>query len=108
MYESEIVNSEDEQVFFAVWYVRIRDRKYTNSPYDGILKIEKILTTNEEVTHGLDSELIDHITANILNERNPVCWGSDSRWANHLYPVYLTERFVKSLFIGSNYFLNIF
>lgn len=108
MYESEIVNSEDEQVFFAVWYVRIRDRQYTKSPYEGILKIEKILTTNEEADHGLDSELIDYITANVLNERNPVCWGTDSRWANHLYPVYLTEKYVKSLFIGSNYFLNIF
>jgi hypothetical protein len=56
----------------------------------------------------LDSELLDYITANVLNERNPVCWGSDARWANHLYPVYLTEKYVKSLFIGSNYFLNIF
>jgi len=108
MYESEIVNSEDEKVNFAIWYVRIRDKKYTNSPYEGILKIEKILTTAEEINNGLDSELIDYITANIINERNPVCWGSDTRWANHLYPVYLTEKFVKSRFISSNYFLNIF
>lgn len=108
MYESDIVNSKDEQVFFAVWYVRIREKKYSNSPYDGILKIEKILTTEKEMNEGIDSELVDLITANIINERNPVCWGTDSRWANHLYPVYLTERYVKSLFVGSNYFLNVF
>lgn len=108
MYESQIVNSEDEQVFFAIWYLRIRDKKYTNNPYEGILKIEKILSTDSEINNGIDSELVDYVTANIINERNPVCWGSDARWANHLYPVYLTEKYLKSQFIGSNYFLNMF
>lgn len=93
---------------FAAWYVRIRDKKYSYSPFDGILKLEKILVEDSEQENGLDSEFIDYITANIINERNPVCYGADSRWANHLYPVYLTELYIKSKYLSSEYFLNLF
>jgi predicted nuclease of restriction endonuclease-like (RecB) superfamily len=41
-------------------------------------------------------------------ERNPVCYGSDMRWANHLYPVYLTERYVKSHYLSTESFLHLF
>ena len=84
---------------YSVWYVRIRDSKHTESPFAGIVKIEKILITENENEYGLESDLVDVITANIINERNPVCYGKDSRWANHLYPVYLTELFF--LFVSS-------
>jgi hypothetical protein len=100
---------ENQNVFgdiqFAVWYVRIRDRKHTRSPFDGILKIEKILTSPDEM---IDSELIDFLTAHIINERMPTCYGSDLRWANHLYPIYLTESFVKSKYLSTESFLNLF
>jgi hypothetical protein len=33
------------------------------------------LITDEEIENGLDSQEIDLITANIINERNPVCYG---------------------------------
>lgn len=96
------------EVKFAVWYVRIRERKYTNSPFSGVLKIEKILITDLEKEKGLDSAEVDLITANIIRERNPVCYGTDSRWANHLYPVYLTEAFIKSKYLSDIYFLHLF
>ena len=86
-------------VKFAVWYVRIRDKKQTRTPFDGVVKVEKILMPEEEET-GLDSETIDLISANIINERNPTCYGTDRRWANHLYPVYLTETFIKSRYMS--------
>ena len=54
------------------------------------------------------SDTIDLISANILNERNPTCYGTDKRWANHLYPVYLTETFVKSNYINATTFLHLF
>ena len=28
----------------------------------------------------LDTEEVDLISANIINERNPVCYGEDNRW----------------------------
>ena len=93
---------------YAVWYVRIRDKKYTLNTFDGILKIEKILTTEEQMENGLDTEEVDLITANIINERNPVCYGADNRWANHLYPVYVTECYAKSKYMSTTMFMNLF
>lgn len=95
-------------VQFAVWYLRIRDQKKTRTPFDGILKVEKILVTDEEVNSGVESALIDMISAYIINERNPVCYGSDLRWANHIYPIYLTESFVKSKYLSKESFLHLF
>ena len=103
-YKSERVGN----VYFAVWYVRIREPQHTFSPFSGIVKVEKILITEEEIENGLDSAEIDTITANIINERNPVCYGKDARWANHLYPVYLTESFIKSKYLSDLNFLNLF
>ena len=57
---------------------------------------------------GLDTEEVDLITANIINERNPVCYGADQRWANHLYPVYVTESYAKSKYMSATMFMNIF
>ena len=95
-------------VTFAIWYVRIRDRKHTDTPYSGIVKVEKMLMTGHEAEYGLSTDEIDNISANIINERNPVCYGSDARWANHLYPVYMTECYCKSRFTSDYYFLNLF
>jgi hypothetical protein len=95
-------------VYFAVWFVRIRDQKYTNNAFDGVVKVEKILVTDEQIKNGLETEEVDVITANIINERNPVCYGVDKRWANHLYPVYITESYVKSKYLGESMFLNLF
>lgn len=95
-------------MYFAVWFVRIRDRKYTDNAFDGVLKIEKILVNDTEIENGLDSMEVDLITANIINERNPVCYGADKRWANHLYPVYVTESYLKSKYLGDSMFLNLF
>ena len=103
-YKSEMVGN----VYFAIWYVRIREKKHSASPFAGVLKIEKILITDDEIENGLDSQEVDLITANIINERNPVCYGKDDRWANHLYPIYITETFIKSKYLSDINFLNIF
>jgi hypothetical protein len=104
MYQSDRVGN----VNFAIWYVRIRDIIHTESRFSSVLKIEKILITDDENENGLDSSEVDMITANIINERNPVCYGKDSRWANHLYPVYLTESFIKSKYLSDINFINLF
>ncbi len=101
MYETERIQG----VKFAVWYLRIRK---TVSPFDGILKIEKILVWENEEIDGLDSDEIDLISANIINERNPVCYGQDNRWAKHLYPIFLTEKYIKSKYLSDYHFINLF
>lgn len=93
---------------FAIWYIRLRDKKQTRTPFDGILKVEKILVTEEEKECGIDTQLVDTLSAYLINERNPVCYGSDLRWANHIYPVYLTESYVKSRYLSTESFLHLF
>jgi hypothetical protein len=95
-------------VLFSIWYVRIREAKHTGSPFAGILKLEKVLVTEEEMENGLDTQEVDLISANIINERNPVCYGKDQRWANHLYPIYLTETYIKSHYLSDLHFINLF
>ena len=95
---------------FAVWYIRLRDKSSTKTPFDGIVKVEKMLVNRDELNdeRGMDSELVDLLSAYIINERNPVCYGMDSRWANHIYPVFATEQFVKSKYLGTECFLHLF
>ena len=94
-------------VQFGVWYIRLRDKRRTQTPFDGVVKVEKIMM-DEEIEKGIDSDVIDLISANIINERNPTCYGTDRRWANHLYPVFLTESYVKSKYISTEMFLHLF
>ena len=94
---------------FAVWYIRLREGKHTRSAFDGIVKVEKLLTTHDELTCGhMASYEIDTLSAYILNERYPACYGSDSRWASHIYPVYLTEQYIKSKYLSTESFLHLF
>lgn len=97
-----------EDIVFGVWYIRVRDKRRTQTPFDGVVKVEKIMMDEEIQAGGIDSDVIDLISANILNERNPTCYGTDRRWANHLYPVFLTESYVKSKYISTEMFLHLF
>ncbi len=93
---------------FAVWYIRIRPIEKTRTAFDGVVKVEKILVQDREIERGMDSDDVDTISANIINERIPVCYGSDLRWANHLYPIYLTESYLKSRYLSTDAFLHLF
>lgn len=104
MYQSEHTGQEK----FAVWYVRIRSDDHCHSPFDGVVKVEKILIKDSEQESGLNTDEVNMISANIINERNPVCYGKDNRWANHIYPIYLTETFVKSQYVSNTFILNVF
>jgi hypothetical protein len=98
---------------FAVWYIRLRKfPEETKTPFDGVIKVAKIMVTDHETRRGrgfgLDSGDVDTISASLTNERCPSCYGSDLRYANHLYPVYLTESYIKSLYLSSDVFLSLF
>lgn len=103
MYQTERVDGK-----FAVWYVRLRSARKSRGPFDGVVKVEKILVSDAENERGLETSEVDNISAWLMNERNPVCYGKDDRWANHLYPVYLTETFIKSRYKGTAHFINLF
>ena len=52
--------------------------------------------------------MIDEISRAVLLERNVTCYGNDKRWANHIYPIYLTEMLLKTTFVSDSFFMNIF
>lgn len=106
-FKSERSGISEKPVLIAAWYIRIRDTKRTLSPFDGVIKAERILISDSEIENGLDSEEVDLISANLINERNPTCYGADQRWANHLYPIYLTELCVKNNRVSDHVIMNI-
>lgn len=90
---------------FSVWYLRLRR---STSPFDGVVKVEKVLVTEKQESEGLNSDEIDHISANLMNERHPVCYGDDERWSKHLYPIFLTEKYIKSQNLSDIHFTSLF
>ncbi|MCM1502048.1 MAG: hypothetical protein NC115_05205 [Bacteroidales bacterium] len=99
-YPSDITKQE-----YAVWYLRLRKDYPRETNYSDVIKCEMLIPAEGGC---LDTDLVDVISANLINEAYPVCYGKDTRWANHLYPVYLTETFCKSNYIDSNIFINLF
>ena len=93
---------------FAIWYIRLRSKEQTKTLFDGVIKVEKMLVTDNERKNGLESSIVDDISATLINERIPTCYGSDLRYANHLYPIYLTESYVKSTYLSNEMFINLF
>ena len=71
--------------------------------YADIIKVEMFM----EGDQLKQSHVIDSISAHFINEAYPVCYGKDARWANHLYPIYITETFCKSNFIDEKLIIKI-
>lgn len=91
---------------FAVWYLRLRkENNFRETHFSDVVKCEMIMFDPSE---PIKSSTIDAISANLIREAYPVCFGSDVRWGNHIYPVYLTESYCKSQYIDSNIFLSLF
>lgn len=85
-----------EGKIYCVWYIRLRDTINRPNRYADIIKVEMIMKEGEKIKQ---TSLVNSISAHLINEAYPVCYGNDARWANHLYPVYVTERYCKSMFI---------
>lgn len=97
--------TEQCQAEFAIWYLRLRNSDFRETHFSDVVKCEMLIPTEGGV---IDSDNIDVICANLIREAYPVCYGADSRWANHLYPVFLTEKYCKSNYIDNNIILNLF
>ena len=93
---------------YAVWYLRIRERRHVDKPLSGIIKIERLLLSDEDLEFGLSTDAVNNISASLLGEKYVTPYGKDERWPNHLYPVYLAERFQKSRLLGEMQFLRLF
>ena len=81
---------------YCMWYLRLRETPNAATRYSDVVKVEIVLTNSKCVS----SSHINLISTHLINEAYPVCFGKDSRWANHLYPVYVTESYCKSKYIN--------
>lgn len=97
--------SDANGIQYAVWYLRLRASDFRETNFSDVVKCEMVIINEDD---QIDTDLIDTISANLIKEAYPVCFGNDTRWANHLYPVYLTESFCKSKYFNSNIILNLF
>lgn len=96
---STVLKPHDEDSI-GMWYLRIRNPQMMANPLEGIVKLECYAVEPEDKEEGLDSERVDIISAHILRERNVTPFNSDSRWATHLYPIYLAETYIKASFMS--------
>lgn len=90
---------------FAVWYLRLRKTEFRETNFSDVVKCEMMLTNAGDV---IETDIINTISANLIREAYPTCYGNDNRWGNHIYPVYLTEHFCKSNYISQEILLNLF
>ena len=90
---------------FAVWYLRLRKTEFRETNFSDVIKCEMMLSQPGSV---IETDLVDIISANLIREAYPTCHGKDSRWGNHLYPIFLTESFCKANYIGQELLLNLF
>lgn len=84
-------NNEGRIVF---WYVRIRPQKGLDYPLMGVVKVEMPNPKREPV----DSQLVNRISSWLVAERTVTPYGRDPRWHAHLYPMYVAEQVIGSLF----------
>jgi hypothetical protein len=94
----------DNGVEYCFWYLRIRPREHLSFPFAGIVKMEKVLLSQDEKENGLTGDAIDTLSQWMLLETSVAPYGQDFRWASHIYPVFLTEVFQKSKFAPDFHF----
>ena len=81
---------------YCMWYLRLRDTPNAATRYSDVVKVELVVVGGKTIS----SQQVNSISTHLINEAYPVCFGKDSRWANHLYPVYVTESYCKSKYIN--------
>lgn len=92
----------------GMWYLRIRAPKMMSNPLEGIIKAECYAIEPEDIESGFDSERINIISGFLLRERNVTPYNLDLRWASHIYPIYLAEKYLKSSFMSDVCFRALF
>lgn len=80
----------------AVWYLRLRLRRYMDYPLMGVIKVELPVLGAEPPS----SELVTKLSNALLAERTVTPHGMDRRWHAHLYPIFQAERCVKNAFVS--------
>ena len=84
----------------GAWYLRLRTPTRNKNAFttEGVVKLEVFPDHATGPQPVLDTDRCNLISSNVLALRHPATPWTDARWASHLYPIYLTEQYVKSRF----------
>jgi hypothetical protein len=99
-----ICPDKNEATTHGWWYLRLRPREKMYSPLQGIVKIEVFATTEDKDNDGIAEARADTISSYVLQERNVTPYNADTRWASHIYPIYLAETYLRSSFLSHERF----
>ena len=91
---------EHRNLVIGAWYLRLHSTRSHPSlaATDGVVKLEVFPDDTAGSKTMLDTDRCNLISKNVLALRHPATPWNDSRWASHLYPVHLTERYIKTQF----------
>ncbi len=94
--------------YYAYWYLRIQPAERMSTPFAGIIRIEKaLIDATEKTDKQISSDTVDYISRYLLEERHANPYGSDFRWASHLYPIYESERIQKEKYLSDHFFYSL-
>lgn len=84
----------------GAWYMRLHStRAHTSlAATDGVVKIEVFPEAATGAEPVLDTNRCNLISKNVLALRHPTTPWTDPRWASHLYPIHVTENYIKTRF----------
>ncbi len=84
----------------ASWYLRLYSPNQIASlgHPSGVVKVEVFPEQPAGPSPKVATARCERISQHLLALRAPTTPSTDSRWASHLYPVHLTERYIKSRF----------
>ena len=85
-------------VSIGSWYLRLHPARRVASIGDGVVKLEVFPEHTPSSKVSLSSSRCQRLSRDVLALRHPATPKTDPRWASHLYPVYMTERYLKLRF----------
>lgn len=97
-YRTPAQKIEHRNLLIGTWYLRLHRAEYLASPEKGVVKIEIFPDDRMNDKSYLRSSVCDNYSRHILALRHPTTPSTDGRWASHLYPIHVTERFAKTQF----------
>lgn len=91
---------EHRNLSIGAWYLRLHSPMPISGlgVTDGVVKIEIFPDNPIGTEPSLDTNRCNVISENVLSLRHPTTPWHDPRWASHLYPIHLTERYIRTRF----------
>lgn len=87
-------------LMIGAWYLRLHSAKHMAglAVDDGVVKVELFPDGRAGEQRPLATDRCNLISRNLLALRHPTTPSTDPRWASHLYPVHLTEKYIRMRF----------